>query len=97
MKLGVATVTALALAACAAPAILGKNAPDSVRTLCADGSSCPIGYQCPVAPGGRCEAADAPTEQWSKRPPLAPDAGSFTTEPDDPLLGEKPPGRGGKG
>jgi hypothetical protein len=54
----------LFLTACAAPGILGHEDPETTHVRCADGSTCPLGYECPVATGGRCESDDAPGYSW---------------------------------
>jgi len=54
-------------AACAAPGILGGPTTDTTTVLCDDGSRCPNGYECPAAPGGRCEASGGIVEQWGSR------------------------------
>ena len=46
------------LVGCAAPGILGKDDPQSIRHTCDTGGTCPTGYDCPPYgnPTGPCEA-----------------------------------------
>lgn len=100
MKLAIAAGAIFVLGGAVIGACHDPMVPLNANTTrtCPDGTVCPNWQDCPsYARPGVCGGYSAPTPQWEKASPPAPDAGSFTTEPDDPNLGEPPPGRGGRG